>query len=116
MIKYDFRLASFFDRTLWIGKLTGYRVEAFGREQILKTPIEIHIRQECINPVIWEARAYPGDNWPCATAFTAEECMARVEKLFTTVLEPWQAYTDRSLLGRQAKKPTLVPPRKRRTG
>jgi hypothetical protein len=113
---HNIRLSTLFDKTLWIGKLTGYRVQAFGREQVLKTPIEIHIRQEWINPVVWAARAYPGDHEPCAGGRTAEDCMAKVETLFTTVLEPWQAYTEQSLFGRVPMKPTLVHPRKRRTG
>lgn len=107
-MKRNITMSTLFDQTLWIGRLKGYRVMAFGREQVLNATIEIHIRQEWINPIVWSARAYPGSSEPCAMAATAEECQAKVEALFVELVDPWAAFTAPGLFGRRKITPQLV--------
>lgn len=76
----------------WQAKFRGYRVQAWGKRQVLDAEIEIWIRREGANPNVWCARAYPGDHAPAAIAATAEECMAAVELQFVTQLMPWIEY------------------------
>lgn len=71
------------------GKFQGYRVEAWGKRQVLNAEIEIWVRREGVNPNVWCARAYPGDHAPAAIAATAEQCMAAIELQFVRQVMPW---------------------------
>lgn len=73
----------------WQAEFFGYRVHAWGKNQVLNAPVEIWVRREGVNPNVWCARAYPGDHAPAAVAATAEECMRAVELQFVSQLGGW---------------------------
>jgi hypothetical protein len=104
------------DVTIWIGQFTGYRVLAFGKEQVLYAPIEIQVRQVSVSPPVWTAKAFPGADEECASGVTAEDCMADVAALFTQCLVPWRAFVPTAYGRFEQVQPTLVPPPEKKAG
>lgn len=96
------------DLTIWKGTFTGWKVFAWGRDQVLYTPIEFHIKQEVGGRGLWIARAQPGDYEPIWWAFQPEECMWNIEAMFTTKLVNWAAWTDPLLFPKRKMTPMLV--------
>lgn len=101
-------VASKYDPTIWTAKFSGYRVLAWGREQVLQGTVAFRIRQEFGYQRMWVARALPGDNPPVWVSDSPEDCMRRVESMFTTRVEDWQAWSGHALFGTRKLGPQLV--------
>jgi hypothetical protein len=100
----------------WFGRFTGYRVNAWGKHQVLNAPIEIAIRMEYASPAVWVARAYPGAHGEIASSPTAEDCMRRVEALFVTQLAPWVEFRWQGLGRCQLKRWNVIEMAERQAG
>jgi hypothetical protein len=97
MLKTPFRP----DRTLYVATFTGYRMHAFGRDQILDYTAEIHVYQTQTNPPVWVAEERQSRIKPFES-HRAEDTMRLVAEGFTTCLEPWQTF-EIEPLGRVVK-------------
>jgi hypothetical protein len=100
----------------WFARFTGYRVNAWGKHQVLNAPIEIAVRKEFESPAMWVARACPGYHGDMAVSATAEDCMRRVEEMFVTQLEPWVEFRWVGLGQCQLKRWNVVEMEERRAG
>lgn len=116
MRRRAYKTSLLWDRTVWIGRFTGYRLLAWGKEQVLDAQIEIQVHQVTTNPAVWHARAYPGAAADCASGSTAEACMAAAAELFTQCLVPWAAFTPTIHGTVEHKRPQLVKPSERKAG
>lgn len=104
------------DKTLFVGKFRGYRMLAFGVEQILDYEAEIEVYQARSNPPLWVARDARGKMDPAFQSFRAEDTMRLVSEGFTTCLEKWQSYETGGLRGTRKLGPQLVPKRATKAG
>jgi hypothetical protein len=97
------------DRMMYLGRFRGYRMKAFGREQILDYEAEILVYQARHNPPLWVARDRAGKMDPAFQSFRAEDTLRLVAEGFTTCVAKWETYEDAGLLGVVKLGPKLVP-------
>jgi hypothetical protein len=99
------------DRTMYIGEFTGYRMVAFGREQILDYTAEIRVYQAQVSPPVWVAVDHMGKMDPAFTSFRAEDTMRLVQEGFTQCVRAWESFQTGGLQGTVKLGPQLVPKR-----
>jgi hypothetical protein len=103
------------DRTIYTARFSGYRMHAFGKDQILDYTADIEVYKAQLNPPLWVARERRGHLDPAFQSFTAEDTMRLVTEGFVTQLEPWQTFTQETF-GRISKLgPKLMEPAKKKT-
>lgn len=75
------------DRRFFVGKFTGYRMLAFGKEQVLDYTAEMEVRQIYHHPPLWAASDRARKWIGTYVSPTADDTMRMVEQAFTTCLQ-----------------------------